>query len=194
MWPLYELLHYGYRIRGKKSIGGIVLVGMGRTDRSNDAFQQVTEDALQLIKTHDPRRFRCLQRELTYIVNGILPTYGKYIRQTRSCEIDFDKYKVRRGMEHYDWYLAYYASVIVHEATHGRLHSLGIPYNKHTRSRIERLCHCEQKRFARHLPPVYDYTTLISEFNEADWHPSWNTTFRQKLEWIVKQIPDIFSK
>ena len=134
-----------------------------------------------------------LQRELTFIVNGVLQTAGKYIRGTHACEIDFDKFKARRGMEHYDWYLAYYASVLVHEATHGRLYSLGIPYNTYTRSRCERLCRCEQKRFAQHLPQVYDYTTLIPDFNEADWQPYWNTTFRQSWKWFVKQTRDIFS-
>ncbi len=42
--------------------------------------------------------------------------------------------------------------VIIHEATHGRIHAFGIPYAPAMRDRIENACVAQEVAFARRLP------------------------------------------
>jgi tetratricopeptide (TPR) repeat protein len=65
-----------------------------------------------------------------------------------------------------------YAGVLIHEATHGLLFEKGIPYDKETRERVERLCHLESYRFAMHFEP--GYADLYPGPYNPEWHKqSW---------------------
>lgn len=46
------------------------------------------------------------------------------------------------------------ASVIIHEATHGRIRDRGITYGEDKRDAVERACIAEQIRFLKRLPTV----------------------------------------
>jgi hypothetical protein len=127
-----------------------------------------------------------VQREVDYVVNNMLISGGDYRRSERSCNIDYEKgYPATVSMDSdpaHRWYIARLACTIVHEATHGRIYSFGIPYNKKTRVRIERLCVLQARRFATHqLDPHYDFTKLVPPFDAAQWEPYWNPKLQRKL-------------
>ena len=144
-------------------------------------FSQATRDALEMIQHYDPRRFRVIEREVRLIVNQSLASGASYDRSIRQCKIDFARYWVDADgsfwdpkAEGYEWYLARYASTLVHEATHGRLDSLHFAYTKDTRLRIERICVSEQRRFLAHLPQDrYDFEALIPAFDPQKWEVHW---------------------
>lgn len=61
---------------------------------------------------------------------------------------------------------------IVHEATHARVHSAGIPMTEDTASRIERICVREQIAFAQRLP---DCEQTIRQLEKVLDHPWWGS-------------------
>lgn len=165
-----------YRKSANVIFDGIGLLHMNFGDQDAD-FQEVTQDALSLIRRTDPRRYSIVVRELRYIGNtGVLcgVLFGGiafYHRWLRACTVDFGSCQLKKGSEHYEWYLAWYAACLVHEATHGRLESLCFPYTKRTKARIERICTAEQCRFAcRIASNAYDFSTLVPPFDETNWH------------------------
>jgi hypothetical protein len=113
---------------------------------------QFVLDALCLIAEHDPRRFRIVQKEMSRIfLLSNSRHWGCYYRYGRIMQLDVAR--------HADWFEKYprewctvaIASVIIHEATHGYLHSRYYPYLQ-IKNRIERICMSEQTRFLRRVP------------------------------------------
>jgi hypothetical protein len=136
--------------------------------KSNKEFIAFTANALDLIRATDPRRYRILLREVRLIVNSRIMGGGQYMREFRRISVNFPLYNVDPVDERYKMYLAGYACILVHEATHGRLFSLGIPYNKRTWERCEGLCFLEEKRFISRLNAVtYDPQHLVEEVDAA---------------------------
>lgn len=167
--------------------GPITVVDMGFRTKDNTTFATVTVEALRLIETYDPPHFRIVQREIAFILNVKLLSAGDYVRSVRACRCDFSRYYFDKQHEHYEWWLAYHAGLIVHEATHGRLASLYFPHTKKTRLQIERICHAEQRRFVARLPSErYDFARdLVRPFDETRWHPDWN---RSRWQDVMAQI------
>ncbi len=193
------------RIDRKTKYLGIVIADGRVQSKDGLTFINATKAALDLIHQNDPKRFQIVQHEVRIIYNVPLLSFAKYTRTYRQCSVDFGYY-VKNGRtylstqnEHYEWHLAGYAAVIVHEATHGRLESLYFPYNKVTRVRIERICCAEEGRFAARLKSEnYDFRKgLIPEFAEQNWDISWNASLWQKIirhkeliQKIWKEDPD----
>ena len=137
-------------------------------------FKTVMLAALQLLKDTDLRRFARVNRHLKWISNIALSRGGaQYRHDLQACMIDFVKPETDAQ---FPYYVAWYASVLVHEATHGVLRTRSILYSRELRTRIKHLCVTEQNRFAHRLestqPKVAKY--VHQEFDEADWHVSWN--------------------
>ena len=162
---------------------GTITIANGAFRRDLDVpFAQATRAALEVIQRYDPRRFRVIEREVRLIVNQSLVSWASYDRSIRQCRVDFAKYWLDADgrmcadpeTEHYEWYLARYASSLVHEATHGRLESLHFAYTKATRLQIERICVSEQRRFLSHLPQdKYDFNAIIPGFDPQRWEANW---------------------
>jgi hypothetical protein len=167
----------------REEYGG-VRISEGGLRRSDSFFVECTKDALKLVETHDPRRFRRIQREVRFIANRPGAMLGFYDATNRLCGINFTCLEEwasgwlspeYRGRDEYLWFIAYYAATIIHEATHGTIASGGMPYLPATRVRIERLCTREEQRFAARLPQDrYDFANdLIEPFDEKRWYPYW---------------------
>jgi len=170
--------------------GRIAVTDISKGKNTYPSFAESTIDALRLIETVDLRRFRVVERELAFIVNEELLSAGRYYQPLRSCSCDFSQYQFDKKHEHYEWWLAYHAGLIVHEATHGRLMSLYFPYTKKTRLQIERICHAEQRRFVARLPSErYDFARdLVGPFDETRWHSYWNQSRWQYFTAIARRI------
>lgn len=171
------------------SYGGILLVNLSGHKERSRAFPAFCTAALQLIETRDPRRFRRIQREVRYIVNQTLLSGGSYERSTRRCDIDFSYYYVAADDPNYDWYVAQLAFTLVHEATHGRIFSLGVTtYDEKNWQRIERICHDEEARFAfRIFGQFHDPAMLVPAFDASRWHPYRKMTRWQEARELIRR-------
>jgi hypothetical protein len=192
-YPLHCLINAlarrAYRKYARTYVDGIGIVDTNWDDGDDHDFVQVTEDALRLIQRYDPRRFGTVRREIDFIVNRELISGGQYDRSTRSCVVDFGRRVLKAGSEHYTWYLARYACLIVHEATHGRIASFGVKYQGAARARIERLCRKEERRFASHLPcDQYDFSRIVPDFDETQWHSTWYGSRWKRVRKLIERI------
>ena len=107
------------------------------------------EEALEAIRTHDPRRYSRLRRDLKRIWVRVQPApsqSGCYNPALDACELD-PRHLLRADVTPSD-----IASIVVHEGTHARLRGLGIGFAEPLRKRIEAVCRREERAFAERLP------------------------------------------
>jgi len=124
----------------RRTIDGLLIVG----DRKE--VDKVLA-ALALIRDFDPIRYKRIARDLARIWVMVVPSGAAQFREsTWTCEID-DRFVLDPGTG-----TEILALVIVHEATHARLHRMGIPYEEKLRDRIERICIGRELAFAAALP------------------------------------------
>ncbi len=121
------------------------------------------EDALALIKRHDPLSYSRILRNLERIWVSILPGASVcYDRSLNACVFD-ERFVVAETITP-----ERIAASIVHEATHARLERCGIQYEEKLRSRIEAVCIERQLAFANKLP---DGAELQEQFAHArQWY------------------------
>lgn len=177
-------------------VGTITITNIAFRRDIDVPFAQATQAALEMIQRYDPRRFRVIEREVRLIVNQSLVSGASYDRSIRQCKVDFAKYWVGADgqthtdpqAEHYEWYLALYASTLVHEATHGRLNSLYFAYTKTTRLQIERICVGEQRRFLSHLPQdKCDFNAIIPGFDPRSWEAHWQMGWWKRVLLLLQR-------
>jgi hypothetical protein len=106
------------------------------------------EEALRLIKTHDPVRYARLLRDLDRIWVTLLPTsLGEFSDALNACKVD-ERFVLAESSTP-----EMIAATIVHEATHARLMHRGIGYEGEAfRARVERVCFRRERAFAAKLP------------------------------------------
>jgi len=105
------------------------------------------EDALQLIKRHDPLNYLRVTHNLERIWVHLIPSAeAHYERTLNACVLD-ERYLLKEEMT-----LERIASTIVHEATHARLERWGIIYEEESRYRIESICLRRELNFLTKLP------------------------------------------
>jgi hypothetical protein len=174
-----------YRKNQIADFDGISIVDWSQTPR----FSEILKAALQLIKNTDSRRYRRVQQHIRFVVSCIRPFGGgAYYRDTRTCEFDFI---TPRSESDVQFYTAWYACALVHEATHGRLHSLGIEYTPENRVRVEKLCVEEEQRFAKGLtltPEIFARLDSLEKFDPRRWERSWNTSRWKKFRLEMRRI------
>jgi hypothetical protein len=115
----------------------------------DDPYQGLrrVEDALQLIKRHDPLNYLRVTRNLDKIWVHLIPSAeAHYERTLNACVLD-ERYLLKEEMT-----LDRIASTIVHEATHARLERWGIIYEEESRYRIEAICLRRELNFLTKLP------------------------------------------
>jgi hypothetical protein len=168
-------------------VEGIILV-----DLYDDTpfFRETITSAIKLIKQNDQRRFARLKKYIALIVHTTRPFGGAgYFHTKKVCEIDFSpqpksEYEVQ-------FYAAYYACVLVHESTHGVLHSRNIPYTPENRKKIETLCMAEETRFAQRLQidsRILEWLQRALRHDLARWEPHWTSTPWQKFIRTMRRI------
>jgi len=152
-------------------------------------FLLFTQNALCLLQRTDPRRYRTIVREVRYIVNSRIKGGGSYQRKNRRVSVNYKLYMAERSQPDYDIHLAAYACMLVHEATHGRLFTFGIPYNEQTWERCEGLCRREEKRFTSRLHlEDYDSSKLVSGVNQEFYVSMRNMSLMAKVKAIINII------
>ena len=121
-------------------------IGVFWGDNPEAALSRV-EEALELIKTHDRRRYNRLMRDLERVwVRLLFGCWGCYNSSLRGCELD------RRFVTDARTTPELIATVIVHEATHARLHAHGVGSEETMRARVEAVCIRRELAFTSRLP------------------------------------------
>ncbi|MCP4615819.1 MAG: hypothetical protein GY844_05235 [Bradyrhizobium sp.] len=115
-------------------------------DKPYPASQRI-EEALLLIKRHDPLNYSRIIGNLDRIWVSLLPSaLAHYDRSLNACV--FDERHVVQETTTIEWI----ASTIVHETTHARLDGWGIIYHEKDRYRIEAICLRREMNFLAKLP------------------------------------------
>ena len=181
-WVIVKLLKY-FKQGNYSSIGISCFV----TD--DKVFYDFICDILELIKQHDEKRYLRVINELNWIANTrrIKVDCGEYKHSIKLCSIHCNL-----SIEQHIDDLIYFASVIIHEATHGYLSSKGFESTKERRVQIERICVAEGNRFLAKVAEKHPETSekYIREFDPKDWQESWNSSkwirFRTEITRIIK--------
>ena len=98
--------------------------------------------AINLIESTDPRRFRRIRTFITRIAFFNTRFQGAYIRPGRICGLR----PLAEVPGKSEAVICLYASILIHEATHGLL-QLRLPNCGANTKRIESICLAEQERF-----------------------------------------------
>lgn len=121
-------------------------VWVGGLDKQSPGWRAI-EQALGLIKQHDPVRFNRLKRDLARVWVRILAgNEGEYNASLDACTLD-DRFLLAQAP-----HPERIAAAIVHEATHARLWNSGIGYEEPIRIRVEAVCFKRERAFAARLP------------------------------------------
>jgi hypothetical protein len=105
------------------------------------------EAALDLIRTHDRRRYDRIAADLDRIWVRLLTTgVAQFNPAWEACLLD-ERFVLAEATEP-----AHIAAAIVHEATHARLWRCGFGYEEAVRQRVEAVCVRREVAFAKKLP------------------------------------------
>jgi hypothetical protein len=128
-----------------------LLLGIRVADTSKKTwpeFLRVTDEALELVAAKDPLRYRRILKEIRTIVQMPVMTGAEYHRLLKICCLDLRVF-VREGEK---VAVKLLAAALVHEASHGHLHSRGITsMRRRNILRIERICYNETIAFAKRI-------------------------------------------
>jgi hypothetical protein len=128
------------------------------------------EEALRLIKRHDPLNYSRVTSKLDRIWVQLIPSgQAHYNRSLNACILD------KRYLLQETTAVEIVASTIIHEATHARLEGWGIDYIEKDRPRIEAICLRRERNFLAGLPdsqPLQDQILRTLEWSAAnrDYH------------------------
>jgi hypothetical protein len=112
-----------------------------------EAMLDRVELAVSLIREFDPPRYRRILKDLDRILVTLLPgSVGQFSATDWTCKLD-KRYVLRDSTTP-----EMIASVIVHEATHARIHRRGIGFPEHLRVGIEDACFRQEWLFGNKLP------------------------------------------
>lgn len=135
----------GMRLSRTRHLDGVWIGIMGIGDQSDDHLLDRVEEAMRLIKTHDPSRYRRIIRDLDRIwITVLTGSQGEFIAEFRRCDIE-ERFVASESPENI-------ASVIVHEATHAHPCLVKIGYPEALRLRIEKICLRQELAFLDRLP------------------------------------------
>jgi hypothetical protein len=186
--PIHKLTDLAIVWLYKKSIvgsfHGISLVSLN--EGVGDYVRVITR-SLELIRERDPRRFARVQAQTRWLVDRPHPCgagSGAYQHRIKATNIDFE-YRPEFGDELF--HAAYFARVIVHEATHGVIRDRGISTTPENRIQVERICRAEENRFIVSLMLSFPHLPdrLIQPFDPEDWRESWETG---RIAWAMKEL------
>jgi hypothetical protein len=117
-----------------------------RRDISSTEVLGRLDQALDLIATYAPRRFRRMQHDFAGLVVRRFPCRGAFFPEERECLVELT-FTVNPRHN-----ISEIAASIVHEATHARISHMCGPLPQEQRAREERLCRKAELEFGLALP------------------------------------------
>jgi hypothetical protein len=162
-------------------------IKIGNFRSKNEGFADAMKSSIDLIKELDSKRYKTVKNEIEWVINSNEPgkVGGFYRRRIKGCFINFDNYSEDKKLVS-----AYFAGLIIHEATHGLLYTKGVGYEKDRRLQIERICNSEENRFYKKVEREFpEYSgMLIHDFDPNDWEYYWNTSKWKQAYHSLKRI------
>jgi len=175
LWIIYwiSLAIFALRLRKASVHDGKITILNGAMPGHRDEFPAQVILALRLLDQQDPRRAQMVRNNLRVILDApIISSLGQYGHEQRLCLVNYDALKTDcvGGYPLDDRIQAMLtielASLLVHEATHGRLLSRGIAYTNESWMQCERICFAEEARFRNRV--CGDQVDLRGR--QIDWH------------------------
>lgn len=123
-----------------------VVVQNARPDISTSQVLDRLGQACELVRTHAPRRWRRLGRDLAGIVVQRFPCRAAYFPSARACLLELT------FLAHPDISAAQVAASLVHEGVHARVSNMGVGSCADRAPREERLCRKAELDFGRAVP------------------------------------------
>ena len=164
------------------SMDGVKLV-VARQDRGRaEILKKKVATALRLITDHNPKHYARVQKFIPNIlILGFHNHSAVYIADLKLCDVSAD-FALSESTS-----AEQMAMTLVHEATHGYLHSRGVSYAEDQRARIERICVQTEITFASRLPQA---DALVTEAQRRlDYGPDYWTDasfFQREVEDFTK--------
>ena len=115
------------------------------TEKDHVELLSKLRDALLLIRTYDPYRYKRVLKEMDRLWVTLLPGDQAVWRHAERCCV-IDPRHVRSASTEL------IAATIVHEATHGTLIRRGVGYPEDLRDRVEQVCRRQELVFASKVP------------------------------------------
>jgi hypothetical protein len=155
-WTIYWIsrIVFAFRVRRTAIRDGNIAILRGWMPQHRDEFPRQVVLALKLIDEQDPRRAATVRNNLRFVVDSpVMSSQGQYDHDRKLCLINYDamrsdfvgEYPMDERIQ--SLLTTELASLLIHEATHGRLMSRGIAYTDESWEQSERLCRAEQTRF-----------------------------------------------
>lgn len=201
-WIVLAVNYRWYR----KRCGALWLVDPRADKECSDFYDQI-EKALRFIREHDSRRANWIEKHLNYITRAdYVDSGGRYVAWNKNCQVNYSAYYQNVAgsgelTEQTQYVLTLeLAAIIIHEATHGRIHDAGIAYAGERRERIERCCRRQEIQFLRRAAPglkdvdgkLVDWSTAkefenCREFYECYWQQS-DAFYLWERIWLAGKI------
>jgi hypothetical protein len=151
---------------------------VGTTEGKPQPGVRRIEDALRLIKHHDPLHYSRVIHNLERVWVRLLPgARACYDGSLGACMLDL------RFVLPETTTVEEIASAIVHEATHAKLERWGISYDEKARARIEAVCIRRELNFIAKLPhsePLREQKARALEWCVSDHDYFSNESFQQR--------------
>jgi hypothetical protein len=128
----------------RRTVHGVpVVVVNSRTDVETDTVLERLDAVLRLVAEFQPRRYRKLLRDVAGFEVRRFACRGAFFPETRTCLVELT-FLGKPGFSD-----AQVAASVIHEATHARLHRLGLSM---TGPAAERACRRAEVAFGRVVP------------------------------------------
>lgn len=154
----------------------------------NQVFAQVVRSALKFLGELNPAKSARVEMNIRWIVDISRPGGAGAMEFHRHgyCFYDFVPDDTITSLERD----AIHAGLFVHESTHGMLFARGIPYNEHTRVRVERICTAAENSLYREIERRHPGLgePLIQPFNPANWRALWTMSRVERLTATLSRI------
>ncbi len=194
LWPLIAIDRIYHKllfvVSTSRTFDGVTLYSI----ENDSGFFEKANKALNILRSVDPRRYQRVQRYMPILA---------HVRQGG----DFYKHSARA------FYVqskpddpAFFASMIVHEATHAYLINKGFRYEKSVREQHERICAREQLAFIvkainvqEHVPTsqkeevIRQWKTWFEEQLASGWWHDKNTR-RNQMKALREVLGELFRK
>jgi hypothetical protein len=163
-------------------------------DKADEAILEKLRGALELIKAHDPYRYRLVRREVERIWVHLLPgDRSEWVAEEKRCTLDARAVLSASAED--------IGASIIHETIRARLGRRGVGYSGHIqRQRVETACMRQELLFAARIPGSEKLEERIKARMALPADYWANRSFRQRLatgeidmaryaqvpDWVVK--------
>lgn|SRR2546425_1041517 len=174
---------FAYALSARGRVGRLVIRAFsGRFEQDTIAARVAA--AIELIAAVDVRRYTKVQRLLKSVFVLRLPgRLAQYVHNSRQCQID-DGFVMDPSTTTEE-----IASVLVHEATHARLQSWGIPY-EFSRQRQEHICLNEEAAFVSRLSNSANVLARVERLRSKE-SEFWDRTEERTLNASKAALQDL---